>query len=99
MGYVAHQIAFDEVLEGFVQQRYPQGYVLVVPRPQAYKEELRRLLLVGGAGVAPDQLLLLAFESRQEVVDLLILFRREHIWGAYVLFKDGQLQRSLPPEV
>jgi hypothetical protein len=81
MSYIAHQIAFDEVLEGFVKLRYPHGYVPVNPQPQAYREELRRLFLVGGAGVLPDQLLVLAFESRQDVVDMLILFRREHLWS------------------
>jgi hypothetical protein len=98
MGYIAHQIAFDEVLAGFVKLRYPRGYVVVVPHPQAYQEELSRLFLVGGAGVSPDQLLVLAFESRHDVVDMLTLFRREHMWGEYVLFKDGLLQRGLPPE-
>lgn len=98
MGYIAHQIAFDEILEGFVKLRYPRGYVVVIPRPQEYQEELRRLFLVGGSGVLRDQLLVLAFESRQEVVDMLTLFQKEHMWGEYSLFKDGLLLRGLPPE-
>ena len=98
MGYVAHQIAFDEVLAGFVKQRYPRGYVLVVHHPQQCQEELSRLFLVGGFGLLHEQLLVIAFESRQDVADMLTLFRKERMWGEHSMFKDGQLLRGLPPE-
>lgn len=95
MSYLAHQIAFDEVLEGFFKQQYPRGYVLVVRHPQEFEEELRRFSLVGGSGVSHEHLLVIAFETRQDVADMITLFRQER---GYSIFKGGQLQRGLPPE-